>query len=260
MMLPDTREFLTACEYKSVNLEKALGDEIFLALHLIMRGCRNYMKHLKNYHEKQYEGLSHRGLTCMSELRMCKLDDYDMVPSPEKIRSTVAKCVTMNAGFCQLFIEKIVVMEKRDVAGERDNRTVLKLVRKLKRKHGSANYARSLCEILEMPASAVGACNSFHNSECLMGVAMRQFGIGLLMVHDDGGDGDKWPYRTPNFLREYGSGVFLPITFGLIHVPESGHLSILRKCVTQGEVGAKVAAGEQECFSGYALEMKADIS
>ena len=82
MMLPDTREFLTACEYKNVNLEKALGDEIFMALHLIMRGCKNYMKHLKNYHDKQHhEGLSHCGLTSMLELRMYMLDDYDMVPS-----------------------------------------------------------------------------------------------------------------------------------------------------------------------------------
>jgi hypothetical protein len=139
----------------------------------------------------------------------------------------------MKAGFCQVFIENIVVREKRDVAGERDNRTVLKMVRKMKRNQGSENYAKSLCDILKMPASAVGACNCFHNSESLMGVAMRQFGIALLMVHDDAGVGDQWPYRTPDFLREFGSTVFLPITFGLIHVPESGHLSILRKCVTQ---------------------------
>jgi hypothetical protein len=259
MMLPDTKEFLTACEYKNVNLGIALGDEIFLALHLIMRGCRNYMKHLKNYHDKQSKGLSHRSLTSMSELKMVKLDKYEKVPSPEKIRDIVAECVTMNAGFCQVFIENLVVREKRDVAGERDNRTVLKMVRKMKRNQGSASYAQSLRDILRMPASAVGACNAFHNSESLMGVAMRQFGIGLLMVHDDAGVGEQWPYRTPDFLREFGSGVFLPITFGLIHVPESGNISILRKRVTQGGVSPELAAGQEECFSGYAQEMKPDI-
>jgi hypothetical protein len=45
-----------------------------------------------------------------------------------------------------------------------------------------------------MPASAVGACHSFHNSELLMQVAMRQFGIAPLIVHDDDGISDKWPY------------------------------------------------------------------
>lgn len=259
MMLPDTREFLTACEYKNVNLGKAIGDEIFMALHLIMRGCKNYMKHLKNYHDKQHEGLSHRGLTSLSELRMLELNDYENIPSPEEIRAIVAECVTMNAGFCQVFIENIVVREKIDVAGERDNRTVLKMVRKMKRNQGSATYANSLREILKMPASAVGACNCFHNSQTLMGVAMRQFGIGLLMVHDDAGVGEQWPYRTPDFLREFGSGVFLPITFGLIHVPESGYISILRKCVTQGGLSPELAAGDEECFSGYAQEMNADI-
>jgi hypothetical protein len=190
---------------------------------------------------------------------MKELDDYEKVPSPEEIRDILAECVTMNAGFCQVFIENIVVREKRYVAGERDNRTVLKMVRRMKRNQGSANYAKSLREILKMPASAVGACNCFHNSESLMGVAMRQFGIGLLMVHDDARVGEQWPYRTPDFLREFGSGVFLPITFGLIHVPESGNISILRKRVPQGGVCPELAADKEECFSGYAQEMSADI-
>jgi hypothetical protein len=134
-----------------------------------------------------------------------------------------------------------MVKEKSDVPPERDNLSVLKLVRKLKRRpHEAVNYARELCDILEMPASAVGACNSFHNSACLMGVAMREFGIALLMAYDDEDEGvsEKWPYRTPNFLREYGSGVFLPIAFGLIHVAQSGYLSILRKHLPKGKVGA----------------------
>ena len=259
IMLPDTQEFLTACEFQKKNLGNALGDELFLALHLIMRSCKDYMMHLKNYHAKQSQGLSDRSFTSLSELRMKELDDYEKVPSPEKIRDIVAECVTMNAGFCQVFIENIVVREKMYVASERDNRTVLKMVRRMKRNQGSANYAKSLRDILRMPASAVGACNCFHNSESLMGVAMRQFGIALLMVHEDAGVGNQWPYRTPDFLREFGSGVFLPITFGLIHVPESGNLSILRKCLPRGEVSPELAAGEEGCFSGYAQEMSADI-
>jgi hypothetical protein len=93
----------------------------------------------------------------MSELRMCKLDDYTRVPSPEEIRSIVADCVTANVGFCQLFIKQIVILEKKDVLGERDNRAVLKLIRKLKRQGGASKYAKALRNLLQMPASAVGA-------------------------------------------------------------------------------------------------------
>jgi hypothetical protein len=154
-----------------------------------------------------------------------------------------------------LFIEQIVVLEKKDVVAERDNRVVLKLVRKLKRRQGAREYAKALRDLVQMPASAVGACNSFHNSELLMQVAMRQFGIALLIVHDDDGISNKWPYRTPNFLRECGSGVFLPLTFGLIHVPRDGNLDILRKrCPIQREKDEW-----EPCFMGYALGMKENI-
>jgi hypothetical protein len=88
---------------------------------------------------------------------------------------------------------------------------------------------------------------------------MRQFGIGLLMVHEDAGVGNQWPYRTPDFLREIGSAVFLPITFGLIYVPESGNLSILRKLRDPGREWADETAGQEGCFSGYALDMATDI-
>lgn len=255
-MLPHTEGFLTACEYQSVALaDGALGDELFLALHLIMMGCKNYMGHLKNYHEKQNDGLAYRGLHYMSELRMCKLDDYTRVPSPEEIRTIVADCVTANVGFCQLFIEQIVILEKKDVLGERDNRAVLKLIRKLKRRGGASKYAKALRDLLQMPASAVGACHCFHNSELLMQVAMRQFGIALLIVHDDDGISDKWPYQTENYLTECGSGVFLPLTFGLIHVPMDGNLAILRKRCHRLSVTEEM----KPCFMGYALGMKDDI-
>jgi hypothetical protein len=88
-----------------------------------------------------------------------------------------------------------------------------------------------------------------------MQVAMRQFGIALLIVHDDDGISNKWPYQTPNFLRECGSGVFLPLTFGLIHVPRDGNIDILRKrCPIQREKDEW-----EPCFVGYALGMKENI-
>jgi hypothetical protein len=80
-----------------------------------------------------------------------------------------------------------------------------------------------------MPASAVGACHSFHYNEFLMEVAMRQFGISLLVVCDDDGKSDKWWYKMINCLDRLGSKFFLPLTFGLIHIAADSNVSILRK-------------------------------
>ena len=90
MILPRLVMFLTACEYKEVELGKALGNELFVALHLVMKGCNGYMKHLQNYHTKQQESLKMRGLICLSELRMTQLENYEEVPSPEEICDIVA--------------------------------------------------------------------------------------------------------------------------------------------------------------------------
>jgi hypothetical protein len=87
--------------------------------------------------------------------------------------------------------------------------------------------AKALGAILKLPASAVGACHSFHNSELLMQVAMRQFGIALLIVHEDDTVRDRWPFQTKNYLDHCGSKVFLSITFGLLHLPRDGNLSFL---------------------------------
>ena len=78
-----------------------------------------------------------------------------------------------------------------------------------------------------MPASKVGMNNSFHYNNALMGVAMRQFGIALMVVHAVDKDNDTWPYQTTNFLDEHGEGAILPITYGLIHIYNDGNLSIL---------------------------------
>jgi hypothetical protein len=58
-----------------------------------------------------------------------------------------------------------------------------------------------------------------------------------------------------NYLTECGSGVFLPLTFGLIHVPMDGNLVILRKRCHSLSVTEEMTP----CFMGYALEMKDDI-
>jgi hypothetical protein len=78
-----------------------------------------------------------------------------------------------------------------------------------------------------MPASAVGACHSFHNNQMLMKVAMRQFGIGLLIVKDDNKEKEDWPYQTTNYLDELDSRLFLPLVFGMIYLPKNGNISIL---------------------------------
>jgi hypothetical protein len=256
MILPTPEKFLTACEFDRISLDHALGDELFLlALHLIMNGCRNYMDRLKHYHDEQESGLLYRSLRHLSELKMCKLNDYTTVPSPEEIRAIVAECVTVNVTYSQHFIEKICVVKKKDVPSERDNIAVLKLIRNLPGLARGRHLAKALGDILKMPASAVGACHSFHNSELLMQVAMRQFGIALLIVHEDDTVSDRWPFQTTNYLDNCGSKVFLPITFGLLHVPRDGNLSILRKRCSR-----RVADyGNEANYQGYALEMKTDI-
>jgi hypothetical protein len=205
-------------EFDWISLDCALGDELFLALHLIMNGCRNYMDHLKHYHDEQESGFLYQSLRHLSELKMCKLKDYTTVPSPEEIHAIVAECVSFNVIYSQHFIEKVFVVEKKDVPSERDSIAVLKLIRNLPRLAHGRHLAKALGDILKMPASAVGACHSFHNSELLMQVAMRQFGIALLIVHEDGTVSDRWPFQTTNYFDNCGSKVFLPITFGLLNV------------------------------------------
>jgi hypothetical protein len=87
-----------------------------------------------------------------------------------------------------------------------------------------------------------------------MDVAMRQFGIALLVVHEDDGEQISWPYTTQNFLQRLGSGYFLPLTFGIIHVLKDGSLSILRKQIGKGSPVFSVP-----CYWGYALDMKNNI-
>ena len=255
MILPNPVKFLTSCEYERVALDQALGDELFLALHLIMHGCRNYMARLKHYHNEQYDSLGKRELYLLSELKMCRLKDYEKIPSPEEIRAIVAECVTANVGFVQHFIDKIFVVEKSDLPTERDNTAVLKLIRGMNRGKRGTVMSNAVREILKMPASAVGACHCFHSSDLLMQVAMRQFGIALLIVHDDDELSDRWPYQTPHFLDLLGSRVFLPLTFGCLHTPRSGHLAILRK----NSLRSESYRGAIPCYQGYALEMKSDI-
>lgn len=255
MILPTPEKFLTACEFDQISLDRSLGDELFLALHLIMNGCRNYMDRLKHYHDEQESGLLYRSLRHLSELKMCKLKDYTTVPSPEEIRAIVAECVTVNVTYSQHFIEKVFVVKKKDIPSERDNIAVLQLIKNLPHLARGRHLAKALGDILKMPASAVGACHSFHNSELLMQVAMRQFGIALLIVHEDDTVSDRWPFQTTNYLDHCGSKVFLPITFGLLHVPRDGNLSILRKRCSRTVAGY----GKEANYQGYALEMKTDI-
>jgi hypothetical protein len=257
MLLPHPERFLTACEYEAVSLENALGDELFLALHLVMKGCNGYMGHLKHYHREQEVSLGDRSLKYMRELKMCKLKDYSMVPSPEEIRAIVADCVTASPAFAEYFIRKVFVVEKKDLPSERNNIAVLKRIKKLPHLTRGRERAKALREILKMPASAVGACHSFHNSDLLMHVAMRQFGIALLVVYNDDPISDRWPYQTPNYLNEMGSRVFLPLTLGLIYIPKDGNLVILRKLCT--DRAAPSYLGKKACYQGYALEMKGDI-
>ena len=258
MILPRPVMFLTACEYKEVELGKALGDELFVALHLVMKGCNGYMKNLQNYHTEQQESLNMRGLICLSKLRMTQLENYEEVPSPEEIRDIVAQCVTARDTFSTYFIGEVKKdNEKKEVlvVSERDNSNVRRRIEKLKESFRGAQLQKLLYEILKMPASAVGTCSSFHNSRLLMEVAMRQFGIALLVVHDDDIVKDTLPYQTTNYLDQMGWGVFLPITFGLIHIAKDGNVvSILRKRRPM----AKDQQGKQ-CCEGYALDLIDDI-
>jgi hypothetical protein len=237
-----------------------LGDELFLVLYLIMKGCTRYMEYLKSYHQEQEYSVGDRGLYSLSELKMCKLANYDMVPSPEEICEIVAKCVTANDSYARHFIYNLKVHEKGDkhVPRERDNRGLLKKAIRalpLACKGNSKELARKLYDLLKMPASAVGACHSFHNNDMLMQVAMRQFGIGLLIVKDDDEEKDDWPYETTNYLDRLGSRVFLPLVFGMIHLPKDGNISIMRRrCHSKTSY-----PNEQMCFVGYALEMKTVI-
>jgi hypothetical protein len=233
MILPDPVDFITACQYEEVTLEMALGDELFLALHMIMKGCKDYMKHLKYYHTQQEYALGMRTLLQLSELRMCKLDSYDQVPSPEEIRCIVARCVTVSSGYCNFFLQEANKTYREQevvtIIHERDNSNVMERIARLREICHGPELGRMLREILEMPASAVGVCHSFHYNEFVMEVAMRQFGIGLLVVRDDNGSSDFWPYETINYLDRVGSRWFLPLTFGLIHIEVDGNVSILRK-------------------------------
>ena len=116
--------------------------------------------------------------------------------------------------------------------------------------------SKALCDILSMPASAVGVSNSFHYSDVLMTVAMRQFGISLLVVHDDDKEHDKRPYRTVNFLDILGSNnVFLPLLFGLIHIARDGSMGILRR----RSFVHTTHQSKEPCYEGYALEMTKHI-
>jgi hypothetical protein len=187
---------------------------------------------------------------------MRKLKDYNTVPSPEQIRSIVADCVTAAYGHLCYFID--MVREETGNAvldSERDNSNVLKRIGKLQGLFRGKNLAKALCEILEMPASAVGACNSFHYNNVVMDVAMRQFGIALLVVHDDDKKSDAWPYQTQNYLDRFGSEAFLPLTFGLIHIHKDGSLSILRRRSPRDATNIK----EAPCYEGYALDMETHI-
>jgi hypothetical protein len=230
-----------------------------MALHLIMRGCTGYMEHLKRYHQEQEYSVGDRGMYSLTELKMCKLDNYDMVPTPEEIREMVARCIAANDGYARHFIYNVreeFEMGNKHVPSERDNGGVLKVIRAMQRawKGKSKELTKKLYEILKMPASAVGACHSFHSNDMMMLVAMRQFGIGLLIVKDDNEETDDWPYQSTNYLSELGSRLFLPLVFGMIHLPKDGNMSILRR-----RCNSSVSYPEGECFAGYALEMKTII-
>ena len=168
-----------------------------MALHLIMRGCTGYMQHLKRYHEEQANSVGDRGMYSMTELKMCKLDNYETVPTPEEIREVVARCIAANDGYARHFIYNIKENEmgKKHVPSERDNMAVLRAIRSIQRawRGKSKELAKKLYEILRMPASAVGACHCFHSNDMMMLVAMRQFGIGLLVVKENDEEKDDWP-------------------------------------------------------------------
>jgi hypothetical protein len=263
MILPDPVSFLTACEYQEVPLANALGDELFLALHLIMKGCPDYMGHLQSYHYEQESFVKDKNLTSLSNLKMKRLKNYGRVPSPEEIRTIVAECVTATIGHANYFIEEVKRKERKEskqgiIKSERDNTEVLKTISSLAVRYHGEQKRKALLEILRMPASKVGACFSFHLSDVLMSIAMRQFGIALLVVHDDDDDKKKrtWPFQTVNYLHVCGGGYFLPITFGLIHIEADGNVSILRK---QGATEVKRGETREHCYVGYALDMKKDI-
>jgi hypothetical protein len=123
--------------------------------------------------------------------------------------------------------------------------------------NSSKLLTKKLYELLRMPASAVGAGHSFHHSDWLMKVAMRQFGIGLLIVRDDNQDKDDWPYQTLNYLGELGSRVFLPLVFGMLYLPKCGNIMIMRRrCSRRKEWNEDNADINRR---GYALSMKSDI-
>jgi hypothetical protein len=90
----------------------------------------------------------------------------------------------------------------------------------------------------------------------LMQVAMRQFGIALLIVKDGDKEKDDWPYETTNYLDRLGSRVFLPLVFGMIHLPKDGNISIMRR---RRYYSSMSSPDGEMCFVGYALEMKTVI-
>jgi hypothetical protein len=85
-----------------------------MVLYLIMKGCTHYMEYLKRYHQQQEYSVGDRGLYSLSELKMCKLTNYDRVPSPEEIHEIVARCITANDAYAHLFIDKLKVHERGD--------------------------------------------------------------------------------------------------------------------------------------------------
>ena len=260
MILPDPVRFLTACEYEEVPLGHAMGDELFLALHLIMKGCPDYMKHLQTYHMERETAGEDENLTNLREQKMKKLENYGTVPSPEEIHTIVAECMTATDGHTTYFIHEV----RRELNAEnvklidsqRDNSGVLESISKLKGSYRGQQLRRALFEILKMPASEVGTCFSYHLNDVLMRVAMKQFGIALLVVRDDDKNNNTWPFQTVNYLHECGGGYFLPITFGLIHIENDGNVAILRK---QEAREVKREKPMEDCYEGYALEMTKDI-
>ena len=256
MILPEPVRFLTACRFDEVALQQAFGDELFLALHLVMKGTKNYMKHLKHYHEQ------HLAIRDVYELRqrnmmvMEKYGNYKEIPTPEEIREVVAECLTATVEYSRHFIRCVNDENNMTQECERENTRIRMQIGKLGECYRGETMCKALCDILRMPASKVGTNNSFHHNNALMGVAMRQFGIALMVVHEVDKDKDTWPYQTTNFLDEHGEGAILPITYGLIHVYNDGNLSILRQ---RSMTKITTPTTSCECYDGYAMDLMKDV-
>ena len=122
MILPEPVRFLTACRFDEVVLhEEAFGDELFLALHLVMKGTKNYMKHLKHYHEQ------HLAIRDVYELRqrnmmvMEKYGNYKEIPTPEEIREVVAECLTATVEYSRHFIRSVILEKNMKQGSEQEN-------------------------------------------------------------------------------------------------------------------------------------------